>query len=260
MERACPSCSESLDDGTTTCPSCGATVGTEVVWECPDCGRIHQKHAPPCSRCGAATLERTYPEYDVRELSEGVRYRDVLDREYLVVSAIVAVLFLAGLLSAAGVIELPGVAGPNTPSTLDAPGHHDTVAGHDTTRIETVWLWELSDRRDRLEQPDLRRSETLDRYATVFAHTAVIREHRPTETVEPRDAVPPTDCETVRLYDGQIDPDTLDDRSSPQSIASDLTLDVPPDQPAPETAAGTRAGIHLHVGPDGALFLTVAVC
>jgi len=263
MTRACPSCGDPLDDRTTTCPSCGAVVGTEVVWECPDCGRIHQKHAPPCSRCGAPTLDRTYPEYDLSDVSRTVRYRDVLEPEYLVVGVIVIVLLAAGVLGAVGVIDLPGATGPTGPTSLDAPGHHDAFAGHETSRIETVWLWGLSDRRERLGRPDLGRSDTLDRFATVFAHAAVIGDHRPTATVEPRDALPsttPAECERIRLYDARVDRADLTDRSSPGSIASDLTLDVESDRSAPETADATLAGIHVHVGPEGALYVSVATC
>ncbi|MFB6162832.1 MAG: hypothetical protein ABEJ86_05275 [Halococcoides sp.] len=260
MERSCPACGTDLGSA-TTCPSCGATVGTDPVWECVNCGRIHQKHAPPCSRCGTPTLEQTYPEYDLPAVEEGVSYRDVLDRQYLAVVAVIGVLLAVSGLGAIGVIDLPGPEMTTGPDSLDAPGHHDTLAGHEIQRIETAWIWALNDRRETASISPVDRSASLDRIASVAAHVRVREDHRPTETLD-SDAIveSETPCtERIRLYDRTVDRARLDDRRSPRSIAGDLQFGAVSGR-APRTLDASYAGVHVHVGPEGSIYVALAIC
>jgi rRNA maturation endonuclease Nob1 len=145
------------------------TVSAEktTVWVCASCGREHPKHAPPCSRCGHATLERETRRVDEAELTVP-GYRDLLTPRYLV--ALVAVLALVALfgLGATGTVDVPGFPDDSVPTVENVPGNATTAEGVSLAEVETAYVGALNDRREDGRKPSLDRRGRLDEVARYY--------------------------------------------------------------------------------------------
>jgi hypothetical protein len=119
------------------------------VWVCTECGREHPKNTPPCSRCGAATLEKQRQAIDETELT-APSYRDLLTPAY-VLAALLAVLgaIVLVFVITSGVAVL-GVGGGGGDGGLavngPVPGDATSASGTDIEAVERAYLDALGDR------------------------------------------------------------------------------------------------------------------
>jgi len=145
----------------------GVSAEQTTVWVCPECGRDHPKNAPPCSRCGHTTLERTTRRIDDDELA-APSYRDLATPRYLV--ALVAVLALAAVfvLGATGTVDVPGFPDDSVPSVDNVPGNATAAGEVPLAAVETAYLGAVDDRRAGDGLASLDRRDRLDKVARYY--------------------------------------------------------------------------------------------
>jgi len=161
MDWRCEWCEKPHEENDPPCDNCGhgtfekavtqvnhEVVPGGVVWVCQNCGRTHQRNSPPCKRCGGVDFERRDEGPETDPLDEiNTRWLDVIELKYVAGYAAVALLLGTLLLSAFGVITLPGVGtATEPPSVPDAPGSATTVGELSLADTETAYVEELNDR------------------------------------------------------------------------------------------------------------------
>jgi len=242
-----------LTDGPNSTDTGGGDISTDetTVWVCTACGREHPKHAPPCSRCGNADLER-----ETRTVSEAETtvpgYRDLVTARYLVV--LLGTLGLAALfgLGATGTVDLPGFPDNSVPSVDNVPGNETTAGELTLSGAETAYLDALGDRRAGAGLGQLDRGDRLDEIARYYNQRRV-------KQVFDRGSVPDDD-ELRGLLEGDCSPARLVSSSIPagEAVGERLVDSLGADSP-PMLADAERIGIDFH-SVDGTLFVTQVVC
>jgi rubrerythrin len=146
-----------------------------TVWVCTECGREHPKNSPPCSRCGAATLEREQKCVDADELSSP-GYLDVLTPRYAAGIALALVLVAVFVLGFTGAADIPGFPSDDgVPTVEDVPGNETRSQGVSLSAVERTYVEELNDRRAAADIDPLDRTGGLDEIATFYNKRAVKR-------------------------------------------------------------------------------------
>ena len=227
-----------------------------TVWVCPECGRDHPKNAPPCSRCGNASLERETRRVDDDELS-APGYGDLVTPRYLVV--LVGVLALAVLfaLGATGTVDVPGFPDDSVPSVDNVPGNATTAGGVSLAEVETAYLGALNDRRVADDNPLLDRRNRLDEVARYYnqerVKTQTAGESPPSARELGISGLLPGDCSEGGLahrtqqFDGAAD--TAGTRFTDTLTTRSLAL----------LEQYVLTGVDVHAA-DGTLFLTEVLC
>lgn len=203
MEWRCAWCGKPHENDDPPCDNCGhgkfeeavvrrtdlAEDGPEatLVWVCTECGREHPKHAPPCSRCGNTTLEKQNQRVDDSELT-APGYLDLVTPRYLAALGLTLAVAAVLVLGFAGVLDLPGFDGGGVPDVDGVPGDAEAAGGVDLADVEDAYVAALN---DRLDAPELERSERLDE-VTTFYHQQLIR-------WQLADGPPPDDEQTTEL-------------------------------------------------------------
>lgn len=235
---------------------------TEPVWVCTECGRRHQKHSPPCSRCGNVELERRRPDYsDLEDEIAGTSYRDVLEPRYAAGFVLVALLGGVFLLGVTGVVDVPGF-GP--PSVADPPGNADHLGSLSLANVEDAYVEQVNARRERAGRSTVRVDDGLDSLATYYNRRTV-------QAVSGDGSMPSlsrdlvdqfsTGCDgsiyvtPVRLPSGAVSGD-----EGPSAVARRL-IDA---SGAVQSRSGDGQfhliGVDVHATPDGGLVATRMVC
>jgi ribosomal protein L40E len=246
-----------LTDGPNSTDTGSGDIGAEetTVWVCTACGREHPKHAPPCSRCGNADLER-----ETRTVSEAETtapgYRDLVTPRYLAV--LVATLALAALLAlgATGTVDLPGFPDNSVPSVDNVPGNGTAAGDLSLSEAETAYLGALGDRRAGAGLTRLDRGDRLDEIARYYNQRRV-------KQVFDRGSVPDddelrgllgSDCSPARFVSNSLPVGT----DGPDGVGERLADSVGTGSP-PMLADADRIGVDFH-SADGTLFVTQVVC
>lgn len=243
----------------------GETGARTTVWVCEECGRAHPKHAPPCSRCGHPTLEReerTAADYDdVGPPS----YRDLLTPRYLAGLAGVLVLAAVFVLGVTGVVHVPGLTQGGVPQVADVPGSAEAANGVDLGAVEAELRAVIDERRTAAGYPALSSDDRLDAVATFFTQRRVRAEHADGSLPEDRRLreLLGDRCAGSRpiLVPHRVDgANSVTRQPSAADAAAALGKLFPTENPR-STAPGTgRLGLDVHVGPDGATYVTQVVC
>jgi hypothetical protein len=229
-----------------------------LVWVCPNCGREHVKHSPPCSRCGNHSLEKR--EADDVDLSGEVTSPGYLSvgKPYLV--GVLAVVAVVGLVLA-GVIPLPGVAGP--PAPPEAPGDADRSGGLDLAAVETELHARFDDERTAAGIAERARGEGLDAYAEYATRHRVAERYDPDYdgsvpdfgAFEPRCSASPA----FGIAEPDVDVSAYDGEAALAGALADGLLSNDGVREAVLADRGAE-GIDVHVAPDGAVFVGYISC
>jgi hypothetical protein len=228
-----------------------------TVWVCTECGREHVKHAPPCSRCGNATLERREQTVDDSELV-APGYRDLVTPRYVLGVGVALALGLVLLLGVAGVIDLPGM-NSGVPEVENVPGNADTYEGIDLAAVESAYIDGFNQELDARGGQTLARNDRIDDVAQFYNQRWV------TSTVADGDL--PPDDQVVDLLDGPCDrpillpsrqgvPDSMD---SADAFGRDLASDQFGGDNATLPQDATVTGVDVHVVED-TVYVTQFVC
>lgn len=245
-----------------------------VVWICPDCGREHQKHSPPCSRCGSATLEKREADYSDLDDVGGTGWLDVLDRKYTAGFAVVGVFGLVLVLGMAGVVDLPGLGG--TPSPPEVAGENETYRGVSLSETEAAFVATINQERENAGDLPVERGATLTQMATYYnrRHVEHDRANADAPTLSELDPFDP-ECDMER--DGYLLTDQIDDPGrlvnqsaertgwSAGSLGRGLVYDYaggPNNRITDRLRAdgASRIGVDIFVTPDDELYLTILYC
>jgi ribosomal protein L40E len=246
-----------LTDGPNSTDTGGGDIGAEetTVWVCTACGREHPKHAPPCSRCGNADLER-----ETRTVSEAETtvpgYRDLVTPQYLAV--FLATLALAALLAlgATGTVDLPGFPDNSVPSVDNVPGNGTAAGELSLSGAETAYLGALGDRRAGAGLDRLDRGDRLDEIARYYNQRRV-------KQVFDRGSVPDNDelrdllgsgCSPARFVSNSLPVGTDGSNGVGERLVDSVGADSPP-----MLADADRIGVDFH-SAGGTLFVTQVVC
>ncbi|MFB6309070.1 MAG: hypothetical protein ABEH35_07050 [Haloarculaceae archaeon] len=269
MEWRCAWCGKPHEEDDPPCDNCGHNKferaiqqvteadPTEPVWVCPECGRQHQKNSPPCSRCGHVTLEQRQPDYSDLEEIGGTTYRDVLEPRYVAGFLVAGLLGIVLILGVAGVIDLPGAAGPQMPDAPSADTGNLSLAA-----VERAYVEDLNDRRTGQGADALARDDGLDEVATYYNRRLVESEYG--------DARPPTAEELNENFDVRCDGEVvfLPYQRTPESPVTSYDAAGLADVLGPERGdiealtadARSRIGVDVHVAPDERVYVTVVAC
>ena len=234
-------------------PNSGASGTIEAeettVWVCPACGRDHPKNAPPCSRCGHATLERERRGVDADELV-APSYRELVTPGYL--AALLVALSLAALfvLGVAGVVDLPGFPDDSVPE-VDAPGNGTAAGDISLAEVEAAYLAALDERPAGTNELD--RVDRLDDVAEYANRRSV--------GAESGDGTPATRSELADLLADECDEFATTSETLPPEEDAEATGVAFAD-----TAGGVvftdgleLTGVDVH-SLDDTLYLTQVVC
>ena len=246
-----------LTDGPNSTDTGSSDISAEetTVWVCTACGREHPKHAPPCSRCGNADLEReTRTVSDAETTVPG--YRDLITPQYLAV--LLATLALAALLAlgVTGTVNLPGFPDNSVPSVDNVPGNETAAGELSLPEAETAYLGALGDRRtgaglDRLDRGD--RLDEIARYYNQRRVKQVFDRGSVPDDDELRDLLG-SDCSPARFVSNSLPVGT----DGPDGVGERLADSVGTGSP-PMLDDADRIGVDLH-SADGTLFVTQVVC
>jgi hypothetical protein len=257
----------------TDAPSESAEVAGDVsetttAWACTECGRDHTRNNPPCSRCGNMSFERRERRYDDIDAT-GSGWLAAVDRSVALgfVGAVLVATLAIG--TALGFIAIPGVGGERIPAD-EVPGEAESAGGIDLAAVEDAYVTELDDRRSAADYDTLDRAEALDRRARWYNRRVVQSAYTdadapPREDLE--DAFGQTDrCSYEVTYAPFSLPDddpegrTVGDFASASNLGAAL-VDVYTTSYGGFTGTSNGfVGVDVHVGPDGAVYVTQFVC
>jgi rubrerythrin len=257
--------SESVDDLWGDEESADVAADTMTVWVCPECGRTHPRNNPPCSRCGNMTLEQREQRFDDAE-TVGGGWLDAVDLK--VALGFVGALVLAALVvgPAMGVFDLPGT-GP--PAVEGVPGESESVDGVDLAAVERSFVDQLGERRRADGASDLSWNRELSLVATFQNRWRVKSEYTdatgPSEE-EFRQAWRSVDsCDADDMAFGNHRAARLDGRpatdfDSADGLAAALVDSYLAERDSHGWAPSGEAGAHVHVAPDGEVYVALFVC
>lgn len=233
-------------------------TGTQYLWVCANCGCQHVKNNPPCSRCGNHELEKVEQRYDGLEDELVAPSWFEVARPYLPVLALAAVvvaLFATGILPLS--LLFPGM---GTPAPPDAPGESEAVAGIDLEGAEG----EIHDRLDAEREAQGADARGYD------GELAAIAEYRNRQNVVERatgdrpdppdwDAFDP-DCGGERIVLESVEAGSIEGYDDGPDLAEAVADGLVDDHATLVLADRPSEGLDVHVGPDGAVSVTYAVC
>jgi hypothetical protein len=231
------------------------SADSTTLWVCPACGREHTKNAPPCSRCGNATLEREQRRVSDDELTVP-GYRDLVTPKYLAALGVVLGLATLLVLGAGGVVDLPGFPDDSVPGVDEVPGNGTVTAGGvSLADIEGQYLDALDTRRADGGTDPLDRRSRLDAVARYYNQRLVKAElasgSLPGEG-ELRGLLP-GDCSGAAIV-SLSRPSVENAETAGAGLADSLGGDD-----TPLRANYRLTGVDIH-SADGTLFLTQFVC
>jgi len=280
MDWRCEWCEKPHEENDPPCDNCGhgsyETAVTQVnhevvpggaVWVCQDCGRTHQRNSPPCNRCGGADFERRAEAPETDPVDEiGTRWVDVIEPRYVAGYAVVAVLLGTILLSALGVITLPGAQLADGPPEIPAaPGSADTVGDLSLADTEAAYVEVLNDRRTAEGAAALSRNDTADDAAAYYNKATVAAlagdRRRPDRDDLRRFGLA---CESPTPVSYRVAPERtgqpVSEFESERALATAL-VDSYVERGKPfRTAEVGLVGVDIHVAPDDTVFVTYVVC
>jgi ribosomal protein L37E len=244
------------------------SVGSDTMttWVCTECGRSHPRNNPPCSRCGAMSLEQREERFDDAETAGGGWF-DAVDPKVVVgfVGAVALLVLLVG--PAMGVFDLPGT-GP--PAVEDVPGEAESVGGVDLGEVERSFVSRLGEARSDDGASDLSWNRELGLVATFDNRWRVKREY--TDETGPSDeafrraatSVDSCDNDAIQLEHHRtgttVDGQQADGFASADAMAAALVDVYRTGTDGSVTAASGSAGADVHVAPDGRVYITVLYC
>jgi hypothetical protein len=248
--------------------------GTQLVWACTECGREHQKHSPPCSRCGNASLEQREPDYSDLDDMDDTGWLAILDGKYAVGFAVVGVFALVLGLGVAGVVDLPVVGGP--PSPPEVPGENETVRGVSLVAVEDAFVAELNAQRESVGTGTVERGPTVDAMATYFNKRVVESDHGDADspTISELDPFEPNcagpgDTTVVHNrfpYVGGLVDATADGRWDAEATGTGLVggREATGGESFGSLIRNDRGvstiGVDIHVGPEETIYVTAVYC
>jgi ribosomal protein L40E len=256
---------EPTSEGDGQVEAAEAATDTMTTWVCTECGRSHPRNNPPCSRCGSMHLERREERFDDVG-ARGGGWVDAVDGK--VALGFGAVVLLAALVvgPAMGTFDLPGQ-GP--PTVEDVPGESASVGGVDLSAVERSFVDELSAARSERGAGELSWNRELGLFATYQNRWDVKAAYqggaRPSEEGL-REAYRSVDsCDSGDIVQEAFDAATVGGTPAEGFDAADAMaaalVDDYLEQPGDVVAASNdAAGVDVHVGPDGRVFVTVAYC
>ncbi|ACV48075.1 MULTISPECIES: hypothetical protein [Halomicrobium] len=273
MEWRCTWCGKPHEENDPPCDNCGhntferaveqvptaETDGTtDPVWVCTECGRQHTKNSPPCKRCGNVDLEQRQPDWDDLDELGGTSYRDVLEPRYVAGYAIAAVLGITLVLAYAGVVTLPGMGRPPVPD--DVAGEGDRVGDRSIAAVEAAYVEQLNERRDAAGVGPLTNDTDLEWY-TAYVNKRTVQsvagDGRQLRQEERNSVFDYCDDPVTERY---IAAETTVDAFDSDASLAEALLDSWDGNDEALTATQESIGVDVHVGPDGRVFVTVAVC
>ena len=284
MEWRCEWCGKPHDENDPPCDNCGhgsyekavQPVGPErtddhadpggFVWVCQDCGRQHQRNSPPCRRCGSADFEReavaaTDPLDEI-----GTGWGDVIEPKYIAGYAVVAVLLGVLVLSALGVVTLPGAGGEPTaapPPIPDAPGSAETVGSLSLSDTEDAYIDVLNDRRTAEGVGSLEPNATAGD-AAAYYNKAVVDARIDDGPGPDRDAFDrfALDCERSSVISYQVAYERTNQSVTDFESERDLAVSLVDNyvERGVSFRNGETVGVDIHVTPEGTVFVTYVVC
>lgn len=227
------------------------TQPTETVWRCTDCGREHQKNAPPCSRCGGLKLEQTTTEH-VDVVDGGGLLPRWTDSAVKVVGVLVVLALVTG-----GVVGAGPLAGTldTTVDPPEAPGTGATASGIDLSDAEREVVEQFNG--ERVSAADLTRRDDLDRIAEYITRYRVAEGEWPTDP----ESFPTADCQyraSHLLLEAQ---NTIGRHASETDLAATIAnswIEYSEVEFSSDTL--TAVGVDIYVGPADAVYVALAIC
>lgn len=240
-------------------PDPAPTPSSTTVWECVECGRGHTRNNPPCSRCGAMSLEQREQSFEDLPTG-GVGWRDAVDLQVALGFVGAIVLLVAVVATSFGLL---GFGGPPSVPAEEVPGSADSAAGLELASVESAYVEALNDQRRETDRMVLMRDEGLAARATWY--------NRRTVQAAYGDEAPPT---REQLDDGFGEAEACG--GLPAAASFRATFEGGLAQFDSETALAAAllerrtveildltygyVGVDVHVGPDGTVFVTEVVC
>jgi len=284
MEWRCEWCGKPHEENDPPCDNCGhgtyekavQPVGPDrtdddaepggFVWVCQDCGRQHQRNSPPCRRCGGADFEREAVA-DTDPLDGiGTSWSDVIEPKYVAGYAVVAVLLGVLVLSALGIVTLPGAGGESSaapPPIPTAPGSAETVGDLSIAEVEDAYVEALNDRRRAEGVGALERDATVDD-AAAYYNKAVVNARvdggpGPDQDAFERFAL---DCERPSIISYQVAYERTGQSVTEFGSEEELAVSLVDNyiERGVSFRSGETVGVDIHVTPDGTAFVTYVVC
>ncbi|THE65005.1 hypothetical protein D8Y22_10385 [Salinadaptatus halalkaliphilus] len=230
-------------------------TGTTYVWACPNCGREHVKHNPPCSRCGNPTLEKTEQTYD--DVDRDLETPSWLEVAKPYAPVIVVVAVVVGLF-ATGIVPPSIVPGIGPPSPPDASGDGTEAAGLDLEVTAAEIHAQLEAER---EGESVSYDDGLVAYATYYNRGIVASEYDDAriEAVSVGDFDAACNDATIDgvVPIGAVDLEGYDDESA---LAADLAGPLLESTDDELLADHDAEGFDVHVAPDNTVFVYYAAC
>jgi ribosomal protein L44E len=255
------------DDRESTGPDPEVGSDTMTTWVCTECGRSHPRNNPPCSRCGAMSLEQREERFDDVGAGGG-GWRSAIDWKVGLgfVGALVLLTLIVG--PAMGVFDLPGE-GP--PAVEGVPGEADSHGGVSLSAVERSFVDQLRAGEGTGDGGELTWNRELAGVATYRNRWTVKTTYTDAERPTPRpllEAVSNVDsCDAEDVSFVEFDtPATLqgtptDGFGSADAMAAALVADYAGEDGTVDVAAPAgQAAADVHVGPDGRVFVTVFLC
>ncbi len=206
------------------------------------------------------TFEKRTPEYEtVESETDAPGYLDLA--RPLLPAVLVAIVSLA--LIASGIVSLPAGLLSTHPTVSDAPGHADQVSDLDLPTIEQAVLTKINDRRKATGREPLRKDTTLQRIATFENQQRVVSQY-PGGSVSGSAKEFNSPCRgsitlLVNTASPSVTVESFEDESSlAETIVSGMFA-LPAWEETALSADGS-AGVDVHVGPDGRVFVVQAYC
>lgn len=272
MTWRCVRCGTLHGSSEPPCDSCGhdefeevpdeafetVDTGTQYLWVCPNCGCQHVKNNPPCSRCGNHDLEKIEQRYDGLEDELAVPSWFEVARPYLpfvAVAVVVVALFATGVLPLS--LLFPGM---ETPEPPEAPGEAEVAAGIDLEGLEVG----IHDRLEAEREAQGVESRALDGELAAMAeyrNRQNVVEQAEGERPDPPDwgAFDP-DCGGERILLESIEVGSIGDYDGADGLADAVAAGLAADHADLVLADRPSEGVDVHVGTDGTVFVTYAVC